>query len=483
MNDKEMDFGTYGSLEVKYDLDDNFDSDRFIKMRLRICHDGVNRNGSNFTVENFKDAESTLANIPILANVLFDEDGTPQFGGHDMTIEKNKLEGDAYKMIYQEVPIGVVPETCNPEIKEFEGKQYVYADAYIWRGYSNYAEDIINRDKDIKLSMEITVDDCAFDTEKNVYNVNKYRYRGITFLGNDLQTGMVDAMATTNFTEDSKEKMIVMMKELKDVLEKFSAVTEAERGEMEMNDTQDMKMAEEVSVTEGVENKGAEEFTQTAPEVTDTDATPDAPVAEDFTTEDMRVVFSISHEDIRYGLYNLIDEDCYILNVYDNFFEYHSCLDNKFYRQSYTVDDTVVSLGDDKVEVFPQMLTADEKAAVDAMNNDFSELKTEVEGLREFKAGIDAERHNAEVQSVVDKWSEHLDGNEAFEKIKSSNFAELSPVDVEVQCKCIFADTKATFNEVKSAPKDTMVRFSLVEDSGAKEKPYGGLFDEYINID
>ena len=465
------DFGTYGSLEVKYDLDDKFDSDRFIKMRLRICHDGVNPNGSNFTVENLKDAESTLANIPILANVLFDEDGTPQFGGHDMSIEKNKVDGDQYKMIYQEVPIGVVPESCNPEIKEHDGRQYVYADAYIWRGYSNYAEDIINRDKDVKLSMEITVDDCSFDAEKKVYNVDKYRYRGITFLGNDLQTGMINAMATTNFTEDSKERMVVLMQELKEVLEKFSADTQAERGETEMNDTQETKVTE------------TEEFAETAPEVTETEPTPVEPVVEEFTTEDLRVVFSISHEDIRYGLYNLIGEDCYILNVYDNFFEYHSCADNKFYRQSYTVADANISLEDDKVEVFPQMLTADEKAAVDAMNNEYTELKTEVEGLREFKSNVDTAKHNAEIQSVIDKWSEHLDGNEAFEKIKNTSYSELTTDSVEVQCKCIFADTKATFNEKKvTEPKDNMVRFSITSDEGTAPKPYGGLFDEYIKI-
>ena len=44
------------SLAVTYDLDESFDTDRFIKMRLRVCHDGVNPNGSNFNVDDMNSA-------------------------------------------------------------------------------------------------------------------------------------------------------------------------------------------------------------------------------------------------------------------------------------------------------------------------------------------------------------------------------------------------------------------------------------------
>ena len=68
----------------------------------------------------------------------------------------------------------------------------MYVDAYIWRDYSNYAEDIIERDENIKLSMEILVDKYSYDgKEKGV----QQRYQGITFL-NNYGTGMKDALAT-----------------------------------------------------------------------------------------------------------------------------------------------------------------------------------------------------------------------------------------------------------------------------------------------
>ena len=154
------------SLATTYEIDNSFDSDRFIKMRLRICHDGINPNSSFFEVENMEKAKDSIVNIPILANVIFDENNVPQFGSHDMDIEESKIAEGEYKLIYKETPIGLIPSDCNYTIEEFNDKNYVFADGYIWKSYSNYAEDIIERDKDIKLSMEILVD--SFEYNSNI---------------------------------------------------------------------------------------------------------------------------------------------------------------------------------------------------------------------------------------------------------------------------------------------------------------------------
>ena len=140
------------SLAATYEVDDSFDSDKFIKLRLRVCHEGKNSNQSYFEPENIEKAKDSLANIPILAHVVEDSEGNLDFGGHDMTIEKNKIgDGDDYRIIYLETPIGLVPETNNYAYEEHDGRNYVFCDAYVWRDYSNYAEDIIERDKEIKL--------------------------------------------------------------------------------------------------------------------------------------------------------------------------------------------------------------------------------------------------------------------------------------------------------------------------------------------
>ena len=41
-----------------YELDESFDSEKFIKLRIRVCHDGKNPHNSNFTLENIDKAKS-----------------------------------------------------------------------------------------------------------------------------------------------------------------------------------------------------------------------------------------------------------------------------------------------------------------------------------------------------------------------------------------------------------------------------------------
>ena len=58
------------SLATTYEVDNNFDSDKIIKMRLRVCHDQINPNRSEFDVENMEKTKDSIKNIPILANVI-----------------------------------------------------------------------------------------------------------------------------------------------------------------------------------------------------------------------------------------------------------------------------------------------------------------------------------------------------------------------------------------------------------------------------
>ena len=70
------------SLATTYEVDETFDSDKFIKMCLRVAHDGKNPNSSSFEVSDMDNAKESIKNIPILAHVIYDEDDQPQFGGH-----------------------------------------------------------------------------------------------------------------------------------------------------------------------------------------------------------------------------------------------------------------------------------------------------------------------------------------------------------------------------------------------------------------
>ena len=388
------------SLATSYEIDNSFDSDKFIKMRLRVCHDQINPNRSEFNVENMEKTKDSIKNIPILANVIFDENDQPQFGGHDMVIEESKTNEGEYKLIYKETPIGLVPENCNHTIEKFNDKNYVFCDAYIWKEYSNYAQDIIERDNEIKLSMEILIDSYSYNAKDKVYNITDYRYQGITFLNKDFGTGMENALATTGmFSEGNfKEKFIIMMEELKDTLTQYNNINNPIEEGGKVLDENIKELLEKFNFTvdnvpfdiegmsfEDLEIKLNEFNTENIEEIIE------ETVIEEEISEPEKFIktFELSHSEIRYALYKLLspveseDNEWYFIDqVYDGRFEYENWEGTKIYRQEYKKDGDNVSFEGERIELFQERLTKEEKDALDAMRSNYSKLQSEYEIIK-----------------------------------------------------------------------------------------------------
>ena len=59
---------------MSYSIDKTFDSDKFLKIRCRVCHDGESVNKTYFTKETMEKAnKESLEYIPILAHVYLDD--------------------------------------------------------------------------------------------------------------------------------------------------------------------------------------------------------------------------------------------------------------------------------------------------------------------------------------------------------------------------------------------------------------------------
>jgi len=498
------------SLATTYEIDSNFDSDKFIKMRLRVCHDQINPNRSEFDVENMEKTKDSIKNIPILANVIFDENEQPQFGGHDMEIEEDKVNSGEYRIIYKETPIGLVPENCNHTIEKYNDKNYVFCDAYIWKEYSNYAQDIIERDKEIKLSMEILIDSYSYNAKDKVYNITDYRYQGITFLNKDFGTGMENALATTGtFSEDNfKEKFIIMMQELKDTLTQYDNINNSMEEGGNVLDEQIKELLEKFNFTidnlpfdiegmsfEDLEIKLNEFTTENVEEVIEEIATEESiekvkteteVFEEDVVveTEKFKKIFELSHSDIRYALYQLLypvesaDNEWYFIDqVFDNRFEYENWEGTKIYRQEYKKDGDNISFEGDRIELFQERLTQEEKAELDKMRNNYSKLQSEFNSLKtenetlvssneiltqtntslqEFRTNIEQQQQEAfEAQQLqlkaelIENFSKVL----SVEEIKSIDGKNLSLEDMDKEFKLMYASKELSAKFAKKTKK------------------------------
>ena len=97
--------------------------------------------------------------------------------------------------------------------------------------------------------------------------------------------------------------------------------------------------------------------------------------------EDMVRTFTVSHEDIRYALYNLLDtvsmddNDWYcITSVFDDYFVYESWNGGKIFGQKYTKENYNVAFDGNRYELFREYITSDEKAQLDDMRSNYSSI-------------------------------------------------------------------------------------------------------------
>lgn len=194
---------------------------------------------------------------------------------------------------------------------------------------------------------------------------------------------------------------------------------------------------------------------------------------------DMNLVYEISHDDIRFALYNLlipleeIDNDYYFIwNVYDNYFIYENWDNTKCYKQEYTVDSDVVAFSGERIEMFKELLTASEKAALEDMRSNYS-------ALVEFKATTEANELQAKKDAVFAQAEyDAVRETKSFKKLIESA-KELTVEECEIKAKDILDDfaTYAQNFSAQDSQKPTKTLSFNFDVPEKKKSAYGNLFN------
>lgn len=252
-----------------FKVDEEFNDDRFCRVRIAAMHSGKNRNNSVFELDVIKKAKDTFKNIPILAEVrkLTDDEGNEylDYGTHAMHIEEDFYDKDNLRMIYDERVVGIVPESNNFEVVHDDdtGNDYVYVDALLLRDYGNYVCDILEqRGGKTDVSMEIACDDISINAKDNSIIVNEMTACAITLLGADVQPGMAKANAQMfSLNESDRESQLIeLLSELNKKLDSFNNI------EFSRKEDAQMKKEFEDEVVETSEGK-VEESADDTPDV------------------------------------------------------------------------------------------------------------------------------------------------------------------------------------------------------------------------
>lgn len=494
-----------------FEVSDN-SKDGLMPVSLKSCHIGVNRNQSCINEDVMKANMGSFKGRPILANIIKTDTGEYEFHSHDIEFnEDGEIE-------YLERPVGVISQLDEPYLQydKDEDKTYLYVNGHIFTEYSRAAE-ILERRKTCKCSVEIAVNEMSWNCEEDYLSIDAFTFMGVTILGyesdgvTEIQEGMKGSKITIDsFSSDNsmlgmnyQEKMIEVLDKLNTTLSNFNKNSE-KGGEEEMVDVENIVVEEELSEVETVvveEQTETEEVVvneEIVSEETSFEDGDEVEVEETVVEEEAEVVveesvevveyekfeikFELSHDDIRSSLYKLLDaysEDGYsyawIIEVYDNKFIYEDWTDEgyKFFRQVYSKDGDTIAFDGERVEVFNEWLSKDEKDALDALKSSYAELKA-------FKENYDAAILKEEKDAIFA--SEEYDDIRESEEFKSlmSEIDNYSVDELKVKADLLYAASmKKKFAVVSDkTQKRSSVGFNYQAKPSKKKQAYAGLFDK-----
>lgn len=530
------------STPANFEVSDN-DMPGMLKLKFKVCHTETNRNGSHISEQNMKTAMPTLKYRPVLAYIHQLSDGTYDFYAHNMEIEED--ENGEEKINYIEKQVGCfTADDPYLEYDEEKDKTYVNAYAVIPEEYTE-AANIIRRKNGTKVSCELVIDELSYNAKEKYLDLTSFYFGGCTLLGcdengNEIGEGMLGARADiTDFCHEKpvfnyQEKLVEILGRLDNTLSNFNKNNTKEGVRKEMNHFEELlekygftaeeldfdyanMSNEELDVAfeefknkkyaddEGDADSDTGDGSETDPGAsdgegtgsTDTDPEPtedeDSEDGDDSSDDDepkkkfdnfvKTFKIEISHEDIRYALYNLLgeyeenDNEWYgIYSVYDDYFVMQGWCSGKFYKQGYSIDGDKVSLDGERTELFQMLLTESEKIAVDKLRDNYAELEEKYNELKTFKDNYDT----AEIKAKKDE----IFANEVYDGIRESdefktlvNDAEKYSVE-EIQDKCdlLFA---ANEKKIKFAVKDKKshsISFNFNKKEDKKTSAYGNLF-------
>lgn len=461
--------------------------DSLIPVDIKVMHSGLNLNNSIFYDNAIEDAKESLKNKPILGYIK-KVDGTDEkdFAGHEKELTINE---EGLTITYLERPIGVIPETNFYSILKENDKDYVFCRGYLWKEYLNEGYEVLKNNPNKSVSMEIVVDDYEMN-EDGTINIIKYRYLGVTVLGDNYEPAMAGAEMNVlgEFSTDKHKEFFKKIEELNKKLKQYSSSDKTGGDEGGGENVKDEKFDKEVK-----EEKTVDDIQENNKDVNtneDKDTTIEENHEEIVDNEEVFVKsFELSHEDVRIALYKLLDkveeeDDCYyyINAVYDDYFIYSSWDDDIHYKQGYVKTDVDVALQGERIRLFVEYLTSEELEELKKMRENYQSMSKELEELKKYKTQKEQEEFEEEQKRIREEKINHINTEYAniSEKIRNmfigkvDEYESIKDIDADM---CVYiVKNKLSFSRT-TENKQPLTKVKVDKQLNKKGlSPYGNLF-------
>jgi hypothetical protein len=499
-----------------FDAEDN-STEGLLPVVLQACHTGKNVNDSIINTDVMERSLSSFKNRPILG-YIHEVDGECHFYKH------NLHEGEDGEIIYDEIPVGIVPESCDAKLEydEEKDKTYVVINGYIFEEYSKAAE-ILRREKECAVSVELSIREFSYNAKEHCLVIEDFYFSGVTILGKHPDgENVVPGMSGSNIKladfsaknnslfEDKYETQIIEMQEKLDKLISCFNIDNSKKGGISMNHFEELlakysKTVDDITFEyegmsdeeldakfeelfgEGetepeddsvvVENSGETEEVEVTEEKSEITEVVEAMVEDETFTR----TYELSHDDIRCALYALLlhyeeadNTYYYISEVFDGYFVYESWCGSTVYGQAYIKDEETVSFDGERYELFKELLTASEKAELEAMRSNYAAIS------EKLKVYEDAEIEAKKVELLNADDYVFVRGTEVFAELVKDH-ENISYEELQSKCDQIILDAVksgkySAVNSVDDTTKTSKKQFTNPTVKKTKPSRYGKLF-------
>lgn len=466
---------------------------------LHACHTEKNINGSYISKETMENAIPSFYNRPILG-YIHNVNGVDEFYDHRMH------EGEDGEIVYDESPIGIIPESGNVhlEYNEEMDNYQVVVNGYIFEEYTK-AADILRREESCSVSVELSIRELQYNAKDKFLDIQDFFFSGVTILGKtpegeEVKPGMKKSdirladFKQKNNTVFSNEEII---KKLEELTEKVNALSIENSKEGGIPSVEDEKVVlenlEEDTIEESVEEVSSEnteenveinesvESVENESESTDEldeEVSEEESVEEETSPEEEKFqkTFSISHEDIKYGLYQLLaayeetDNDWYFIEqVFDDYFIYSGAFSGNTYGQKYKVENDNVSFEYERYSLHAEYLTDSELAKL-------NEMRSNYDALLQYQTDAENKKIRDEKMSILSEY-ENISNTEEYSKLLE-DIDNYTVEEIEEKANAIVGKYVKQGRQFSASVNNEPKKLSIPVVSTEKKEPaYGGLFD------
>lgn len=271
-------------------------------VKFIICDFDVNGNGVKLNRSTIDNWLPTLINAPLLGKIEIRDDGSVDFSDHNpYIVTREDDEGNTYNMLaFDTSAFGSFSDAW---VENIDGKDYIVANARVWKRFFEAAELIVDRVSNGTLhsSWEISVNNYTMDMSSGmpVKIINDAAFIGHTLLGADVPPAY---QCTTVLSLSSKDEDRELASAILNGVFEMNNIEAASAIELEQSNDVVVETIDEVLAEPTVEDTEVSE----APEVPEVPEEPEAEEVEESSGETESETGEVEKLNIRISALNEI---------------------------------------------------------------------------------------------------------------------------------------------------------------------------------